>query len=185
MNIGHINLAKSFNGTGEHFIALIEALDRHGIKQHVIVRNNALARRIALYENVTLGPVTGSPVMAYCLMPTVDVVHVHNEKSAQSGLLLTLTRSIPFVLTRRAPKGASTNPISRSIEDRAASVICCSERAARRALDKSANKQVDIIADIAREEGKDFEMTGNRVAAEHVRVYRRAADAWRVPALMI
>lgn len=185
MRIGHINLAKSFNGTGEHFVALVEALDRQGIRQHVIVRNHALARRVALYDNVTLGPVTGSPVMAYCLMPTVDVVHVHNEKSAQSGLLLTLTRSIPFVLTQRKVRRNTKNPISRSIEERAASVICCTERAARRALARPSTKPVDVIADIAREEGTDFEMTGNRVAAEHLRVYRRAADTWRVPALMI
>ncbi len=124
MIIGHINLAKSFNGTGEHFVALVEALDRHGINQHVIVRNHALAKRISLYDNVTLGPVTGSPVMAYCLMPNVDVVHVHNDRSAQSGLLLTLTRSIPFVLTRRTEHKQSSSPILRSIEDRAACLIC-------------------------------------------------------------
>lgn len=185
MHIGHINLAKSFNGTGEHFVALLEALDRQGLNQHVIVRNNALARRVAIYENVTLGPVTGSPVVAYCLMPTVDVVHVHNDKSAQSGLLLTLTRSTPFVLTRRAADESSGNPISRSIKDRAASIICCSKDAARNMLKENSTAQIDVIADIAREDGTDFEMLGNRVAAEHLRVYRRAAETWRVPALML
>jgi len=184
MKIGHINLARSFNGTGEHFIALVEALDRHGIEQHVIVRNNAQAKRIAVYKNVKLGPVTASPVVAYCLMPSVDVVHVHSDASAKSGLLLTLTRSIPFVMTRRSKRKSLLNPISRSIEDRAASLICCTKDVATNLLKGASNPQVDVIADISREDETDFEALGNRVAAEHLRVYRRAADAWRVPTLM-
>lgn len=185
MNIGHINLAKSFNGIGEHFVALIEALDRQGIHQHVIVRNKSLARRVAIYDNVTLAPVTGSPVVAYCLMPVVDVVHVHNDKSAQAGLLLTLTRSIPFVLTRRVASDSPGNPILRSIDDRAAGLICCTECVASTALIGKSNTQIDVIADITREDGTDFEMLGNRAAAEHLRVYRRAADTRRVPALLL
>ncbi|MDA0680343.1 MAG: glycosyltransferase [Proteobacteria bacterium] len=184
MVIGHVNLARSFNGTGEHFVALVEALDRQGVNQHVIVRNHALARRVAIYKNVTLGPVTGSPVIAYCLMPAVDVVHVHNDRSARSGLLLTLTRSIPYVLTRRGAGKLSGSPLSRSINSRAASLICCSRDAARAALTGNTNTRVDVIADIARESGADFELLGNRVAAKHLRVYERAAETWQVPAFM-
>ena len=36
--------------------------------------------------------------MAYCLMPEVDIVHIHEPDSGQAGLLLTLARSIPFVM---------------------------------------------------------------------------------------
>jgi hypothetical protein len=185
VKIGHVNLAGSFNGTGGHFIALIEALDRHGIKQHVIVCNNALAKRVAIYDNVTLGPVTASPVVAYCLMPKVDVVHVHNDKSAQSGLLLTLTKSIPFVLTRRDGGMSSTGPISRSIEDRAAGLICCTKEVADTVLRRTSKPQVVVIEDIAMEHGANLETLGNRAAADHLRVYRRAIDAWRMPALML
>jgi hypothetical protein len=147
MDIGHINLAQSFNGTGEHFVALVEALDRQGIRQHIIVRNRSLARRVAIYDNVTLGPVTGSPVMAYGLMPNVDVVHVHNDKSAPSGLLLTLTRSIPYVLTRRTAYDTPTNPIMRSINERAASLICCSESAARNVVAGKTSTPIHVIPD--------------------------------------
>ena len=185
MEVGHINLAKSFNGTGEHFIALVEALDRQEIRQHIIVQNESLARRVAIYDNVTLGPTTGSPVLAYCLMPNVDVVHVHNARSAQSGLLLTLTRSIPYVLTQRTACASPKSPIARSIDERAASLIFCTAAAARDMSNVTASKQIDVIPDIARDGDVDIEMLGNRAAAEHVRVYRRAADAWRVPALML
>lgn len=185
MHVGHINLAKSFNGTGEHFIALVEALDRHDIRQHVIVQNEALARRVAIYTNVSLGPVTAAPVMAYCLMPQVDVVHVHDERSAQSGLLLTLTRSMPFVLTRRRRSMPSSNPLTRSLYRRAASVICTSKASAKALLAYDAAVEVDVIEDIARADSADFEMTGNRIAAEHLRVYHRAAEKLHVPALLL
>lgn len=185
MNVGHINLAKSFNGTGEHFIALIEALDRHGVKQHVIVQNEAMAKRVAIYAHVSLGPVTAAPVMAYCLMPLVDVVHVHDERGAQSGLLLTLTRSMPFVLTRRRRRMPSANPLTRSLYRRAASVICANKPCADAMLTYDAAVEIDVIDDIARADCADFEMTGNRIAAEHLRVYHRAAETLRVPALLL
>jgi hypothetical protein len=185
VKVGHINLASSFNGTGEHFVALVEALQRQGIAQHVIVRNKSLARRLAVYDNVTIGPVTGSPVVALCLMPHVDVVHAHSEKSAQAGLLLTLTRSIPFVLTRRDAGKPSGNPVSRSILSRAASLICSDAKAASAVLAGVSKMPVDVIPDIAREADNDFDMVGNRAAAEHVRVYRRAVDARRVPAFLL
>ncbi len=185
MKVGHINLARSFNGTGEHFVALIEALERQGVTQHVIVRNHSLAKRVAVYDRVTIGPVTSSPVVALCLMPQVDVVHAHNEKSAQAGLLLTLTRSIPFAMSCRQATKQRRNPIQRSILSRAASLICSDQKLANALLNSASKTPVDVIRDITRENGKDFEMLGNRAAAEHIRVYRRAVDAWRIPAFLL
>ncbi|MGI9204262.1 MAG: glycosyltransferase [Woeseiaceae bacterium] len=185
MKVGHINLARSFNGTGEHFVALVEALERQGITQHVIVRNHSLARRVAVYDNVTIGTVTSSPVVALCLMPQVDVVHAHNEKSAQAGLVLTLTRSIPFVMSCRDVTKRSPNPILRSIFSRAAGLICSDAAMAKTLLRGTTRTPVDVIEDITRQDGKDFDMIGNRAAAEHLRIYRRAADTWRVPALLL
>lgn len=185
MNIGHVNLAKSFTGSAAHFIGLIEALDRQGISQYVIVRNHALARRVAVYDNVIVGPVTRSPVIAYCLMPKVDMVHVHDMESAQSGLLLMLTRSIPYVVTRRHRTDTDGGPIARAIDNRAASIICSSAILARQTLNTDTLTEVHVIKDIAREDGAALEMLGNRAAAEHLRVYRRAVDAWHVPALLL
>ena len=45
MKIGHVNLAKTFNGNAAQFVGLVEALDRQGIAQHVIVSNRSLARK--------------------------------------------------------------------------------------------------------------------------------------------
>jgi len=185
VQIGHINLNKSMNGTGEHFVGLIEGLDRLGIKQHVIVRNKALARRLAMYENVTVGPTVTAAVTAYCLMPQVAVVHTHDETGGHAGLLLTLTRSIPYVATRRSALPPGKNPIVRSVYGRAASLICPSDRAAAAIVDQELAVPVDVIPNISRRDGDDADGVAQRIAAEHLRVYQRAADSRQVPALLL
>ena len=89
MRVGHINLAQSRTGAGNNFVGLIESLQQREVQQHVLVRSPALAKRLALIEGVTVGPVVGTAVMAYCLMPTLDLVHVHEPTAARAGLLLT------------------------------------------------------------------------------------------------
>ena len=111
------------DGAATEFILLVEALDRLAIEQHVLVASVSLARRLQSCPYVTVGPVVKSPVMAYCLMPDIDLVHVHDEKSGQAGLLLTLTRSIPFVMARVDSDPLSRSPLKRSIAHRAQSLI--------------------------------------------------------------
>jgi hypothetical protein len=122
MYVGHINLARSFNGAGEYFVKLIEALQELGVQQHVLVRNVDLAKRLDLVENVVVGPVVRSAITASCLMPAVNMVHIHNASDGQAGLILTLTRSMPFVLTHddSAPRNS---PLARSVYRRAAGLI--------------------------------------------------------------
>ena len=81
MYIGHVNLAETFNGAGEYFVGLIESLQHHQVQQYVLVRNVALAKRLDLVENVTVGPIVRSSITAYCLMPQVDVVLIHDYSS--------------------------------------------------------------------------------------------------------
>ncbi len=133
MHIGHINLAKSFNGAGEHFVNLVEALQQHGVQQYVLVGNVSLAKRLDLIEDVTVGPVVRSTIMAYCLMPHLDVVHVHDPSDGQSGLLLTLTRSIPFVLTHHA-ESPGRNPLTQAVYKRASGIVYQSDADAAKHL---------------------------------------------------
>lgn len=109
------------------FTTLVESLDRLTIDQHVLVSNAALARRLQPCPYVTVGPVVKTPVMAYCLMPSVDLVHIHDTKSGQVGLLLTLTRSMPFVMTCDEENRRDRNPIRRSIFERAQAIVSPSE----------------------------------------------------------
>ena len=104
-------------------MALVVALDRHDIEQHVLISDVALARRLAACQHVTVGPIVNTPVMAYCLMPAVEIVHIHESRSGQAGLLLTLTSSIPFVITTARPGKNAVNPLTKSVLHRAALTI--------------------------------------------------------------
>ena len=123
MHIGHINLSVSFDGAGEHFVSLIEALQLHSMQQYVLVRNIALAKRLSLVEGVTVGPVVRSAITAFSLMPAVDVIHIHDSKSSSAGLLFALTRALPFVITLHSSLDISRNPIDQAVMKRASGFI--------------------------------------------------------------
>ena len=183
MYIGHINFDKSMNGIGEHFVKLVESLDRHGVRQHVLVANASLARRVSIYENVMVGPVVKTPVIANCLLPDVTVAHMHDAKSSHAGLILRLTRSIPYIITRRETVPPPRNPLAKSIIERSSGIVCPSEAAARALLDAGFTLPIDVVPDISHDApGKK---TDDWVAAEHHRIYRRAIDTRRIPALLL
>ncbi len=124
MLVGHINLATSFNGMGEHFVSLAESLREAGVEQYVLVRNVTLAKRLDAVDGITVGPVVRSAVTAYCLMPRVDIAHVHDPAAAQAGLLLTLTRSIPYILSHSGNLPGRGNPLLHAVYRRALCVLC-------------------------------------------------------------
>lgn len=45
--------------------------------------------------------------------------------------------------------------------------------------------QIRVIPDIAHAPDDDNSQRENHAAAEHLQVYRRASDSWRVPALLL
>ena len=98
LKVGQIYLEKAAGDGARQFQAVVEGLDRLAIEQHVLVASAELARSLSALPYVTVGPVVGTPVMAYCLIPDVDVAHVHDGKSGQTGLLLKLTRAVPYVI---------------------------------------------------------------------------------------
>ena len=168
MQIGHINLAKSFDGTGEHFVSLVESLRSKGVDQHVVVRNVTLAKRLHAVRDVVVGPVVRSPITACCMMPHLDLVHIHDGSAGQAGLLLTLTRSIPYVLTHRGPIPTGLSPLMRAIYHRATSIICLdgSDLALLHHYDPML--RVHVIPDLER--------SGS--ARQHLRVYQ---NSQRIP----
>ena len=123
MKIGHIYLDQPDDAASARFVVLVEALDRLTIRQHVLVADDALARKLQGLPFVTVGPTVTTPIMACCLMPEVGVVHVHDEKAGQAGLLLTLTRSIPFVMDSAKKPIVTRSPIRRSVLNRARFLI--------------------------------------------------------------
>ena len=105
MKVGQIYLEKAANDGARQFQAIVEGLDRLADRATRARRiGRQLARSLSGLPYVTVGPVVSTPVMAYCLIPEVDVAHVHDSKSGQTGLLLTLTRAVPYVITSTEPE---------------------------------------------------------------------------------
>lgn len=163
MHLGHINLARTFNGSGEHLVSLVESLQKAGVEQYVLVRNEALAKRIAAVADVAVGPLVRSSVTAYCTMPRRDLVHIHDMAGGQAGLLLTLTRSIPYVLNH-SPDALWRHPLTQAVFRRARCVVCSddSEASIVRHYDPSLN--IEIVAP----------MVYRQSAAEWLRVYQNS-----------
>lgn len=145
MQLGHINLTKSFNGAGDHFVALVEALQEAGVEQHVLVRNEALAKRISAVAGVVVGPLVRSAVTAYCLMPRRDLVHIHDAAAGQAGLLLTLTRAIPYVLSHRT-SAAIRQPLTLAVFRRARCIVCSDDSEASIVRHFDPSLHVEIVA---------------------------------------
>ena len=185
MEVGHINLEASINGAGEHFVKLVEGLSELDVRQHVIVRNKTLARRLEIVANVTVGPTVNSAVTAYCLTPPLALVHTHDEASGHAGLLLTLTRSIPYVATRHSARPPGDNPIVRSVYARAVRLICPTKRAAAALTNAGFGVPVDVIPAIRCDDADKMDRIVRKVAAAHLRAYRRAVDSGRIPALLL
>jgi len=155
VRVGHINLAKLFNGTGEHFISLVEGLQQEGVAQYVLVRNVTLAKRLNAVDDVEVGPVVNSPVVACCLLPNLDLVHSHDMAAAQAGLLLTLTRSIPFVLSYNGNDAISKNPVTQAIYRRASTIICQDDSEASILRHYDPSLHIDIVPRLEIEDRAD------------------------------
>jgi len=167
VHLGHINLAKSFNGAGDHFVGLVEALQQAGVEQHVLVRNETLAKRISAVPGVVVGPLVRSAVTAYCLMPHRDLVHIHDLTAGQAGLLLTLTRSIPYILSNSS--AASTQyPLTQAIFRRARCIVCSDDSEASIVRHFDPSLPIEIVAPTVY----------GRSAEEWLRVYQ---NSQRIP----
>jgi hypothetical protein len=156
VHLGHIYLGRSFDVSGEQFIVLVEALQKAGLEQHVLVRNEALAKRIGALTDVVVGPIARSAVTAYCLMPRRDLVHIHDMAAGQAGLLLTLTRSIPYVLSH-SPDTVWQHPLTQAVFRRARCIVCSDDSEASIVRHYDPSLRIEIVAPI---------------------VYRRTAEEW-------
>lgn len=123
MKIGQIYLNKSSSSGARQFYSIVDGLNQLAVEQHVLVADPDLARGLRALPFVTVGPIVRSPVMAYCLMPTVDVAHVYDDYGGQAALLLTLTRSVPFVITEGAISRSTGSPLGKSVLRRSRAIV--------------------------------------------------------------
>ena len=145
--------------------------------------------RQAVCEGVSVGPIARSSIPAFFLMPAVDLVHTHDRKALNSGILLSLTRSIPYVLTHRQLNTPGNNPMARSKYGRAEGIVCPSAEITTAMADYADGTPVDTIGD-ARNVDNEVDATNSRIcaarmAAEYLRIYRRILDSRSVPAILL
>ena len=135
MNVGHVLLQPGSDDALLNVVTLIESLDRLAVRQFVLLADSAASRRLRACPYVQVGQTVRSPVVANCLMGDVDVVHAHDTKSGQVGLLLTLTRSIPFVLTERRDGPQASGAVNEMVRRRARAILDASATDAERLID--------------------------------------------------
>lgn len=189
MRIGHLNLSRHITGAEEQLVVLVEALSAHGIEQHVLVRNPFLAKRLSVCIGVSVGPVVKSSVAAAFLMPEVDLVHAHDRRGATAAMQLNVLKSVSYVLTCRQNRAGNDGLFLQPKYRRAECIACPTQQMAGTVLRSMPGKLVDIIGD-ARNPGdvidaENGRITAARMAADYLRVYRRALDDRGVPAILI
>ncbi len=189
MRIGHINLSPHISAAEEQLVILVEALTAHNVEQHILVRNPFLAKRLAVCAGVSVGPIVRSSLTALLLMPAVDLIHTHDRKALNTGLLLALTRSIPYVLTHRRCSMPGKNPLTRSKYRRTEGIICPSAKITTAMADYADGTPVDTIGDACNVDNKIDATNGRlgaaRMAAEYLQIYRRTLNSRDVPRILI
>ena len=185
MLIGHLNLAREMNGAEEQLVLLVEALAAHGVHQHALVRSPALARRLAASHKLTIGPVVRSTVTACCLMPDVDLLHIHESRGLQTGLLLTLTRSIAYVATYRERNLPGSGPVTRSMYRRAEAIVCTHAETVTKMQRYARETPVLCFGDATAARPGTSQLCPAGMAAKYMRVYRQAVDRHSVPAMLL
>lgn len=185
MYIGHLNLAPEMNDAEEQLVLLVEALAAHGVRQHALVRSPSLARRLAASHKVTIGPVVRSPVTAYCLMPDVDLLHVHESRGLQTGLLLALTRSIAYVATYRRSRLPGAGPVTRSMYRRAEAIVCTDSNVVSAMQRYAIDTPVVSCGDATAAESSAEHLCPAGMAANYMRIYRQSVDRHSVPAMLL
>ena len=123
MIVGHVLLRPQSDESIRRMTMLVEWVDHLAIRQHILTSDIVCARRVQSFPHATTGPIVRSPVIANCLMPKVDIVHAHDARGGQVGLLMALTRSVPFVVQRFEDQRSLREPFRDMILRRAGAVL--------------------------------------------------------------
>lgn len=125
--IAHINLAGGFRGGERQTELLVRGLCGRGWSQLVVGRRgDALVERLGDLPGVDVRPVPNNPVSAARATAGADLVHVHEGRAGQAGLLANLFAGTPYIVTRRIPQAPSARLTTRLIYRRAAHIACVS-----------------------------------------------------------
>ena len=178
MFIGHICLSKDFGHTAKQLLWLVKGMARQGIQQSVVVRCAPLANRLMRCADVTVADLADSPLTAYSMVPKVDLAHVHDPDGVHTGLLLALTRSIPYIITCRQRAVPDESVIVRSAYQRAACIVCTTSATVDVMQVFCSTLSIDIVRDAGDSTHPNSYLNDRvqQMAAAYMALYRRSLE---------
>ena len=103
------------------------------------------------------------------------------------GLLLALTRSIPFIATYTDTALPPDRALIQSAYRRASSIVCTTEELGRSMQARYTEAIIDIVpnANFSDIDKSDKNIDWQRTAAEYVKIYRRSLSDHEIPAMLL
>lgn len=160
--ICHINLARGYRGGERQTELLVRGLAKRAWTQRLVVRNGSpLADRCADIDALEIAQVVSNQVAAGLAARGSALIHAHEARGVDSGLMASLVFDIPYILTRRV-----VNPQKKSWRRdkgyrRASSVIAISSAAA----DEMRKQQPYLAPTVIRSAHAEMDVDVAQVAA--------------------
>lgn len=160
--ICHINLARGYRGGERQTELLVRGLAQQGWTQRLVIRKGSpLAEHCAGIDALEIAEVMSNQVAAGLAARGSALIHAHDARSVDSGLLASLLFDIPYILTRRV-----VNPQKKSWRRdkgyrRAANIIAIS----RAAADEMRKQQPYVTPTIIRDAHATMDVDAAQVAA--------------------
>jgi glycosyltransferase involved in cell wall biosynthesis len=123
IRIAHVNVARGFRGGERQTELLIRELHRRKFPQVLVCRRGApLAERVSdLPIQIRLS--SGNPLSTFFRTAKVDIVHIHEGRSAYAGFLRSRVSGTPYLITRRVDNRIGNHRLAHKAYCEAAFVV--------------------------------------------------------------
>lgn len=126
LKICHVNLAKGFRGGERQTQILIQELSKAGVQQILLARSDsplhtALAKTPGLTHVCVNKPYMRAMREVAKFNP--QLIHAHDAKAAQWGLINFKLYKTPYLITRRVPNPLGDNFFTRAVYKNAAAIV--------------------------------------------------------------
>ena len=143
--IGHINLARGFRGGERQTELLIRGLKERGYRQRLICRRSEdLHQKLADLDDLEILPVNGLLAAARAL-GGLQLIHVHQGRSAQPAAVAGALHRIPYVITRRIAVSPGQDFWTRWCYRHAARAVGVCQAAADAMRDHIADERLAVV----------------------------------------
>ena len=144
ISIAHINLSRDYRGGERQTELLIRELARANVQQALVARQHGMLAQRIRDVNIEIRTVSGNRIAAAKAIPDVDLVHVHEGRSAYAAYARSLFSQTPYILTRRVNNPIGNHWLAHKCYRRAACVVSVAPQVAEivAAFDPSIRLQV-------------------------------------------